>query len=97
MSSGVPAMGKNMALALVWYIVVGVFVAYVASRHLPAGAEYLSVHRLAAVTAFLAYGMSAVQDAIWFGRPWNFSFKILLDALIYGLFTGGVFGWLWPA
>jgi hypothetical protein len=96
MRSGVPSMGKNMGLAFAWYVIVGIFVAYVASRHLPAGAEYLAVHRLAAVVAFLAYGMSSVQDAIWFGRPWSFSVKTLFDALVYGLFTGGVFGWLWP-
>ena len=96
MKSGVPGMGKSMALAFVWYLIVGVFVAYVASRHLPAGAEYLAVHRLVSVTAFLAYGMCVVQDSIWFGRPWSFSCKILLDGLVYGLFTGGVFGWLWP-
>jgi len=96
MKSGVPSMGKSMVLAFAWYLVVGVFVAYVASRHLSPGAEYLAVHRLAAVVAFLAYGMSSVQDSIWFGRPWSFSAKTLADGLLYGLFTGGVFGWLWP-
>jgi hypothetical protein len=40
--------------------------------------------------------MGVVPDAIWFGRPWSSSLKVLFDALVYGLFTGGVFGWLWP-
>ena len=97
MAPGVPSMGKNMGLAFVYYLVVGLFVAYVASRHLPAGAEYLSVHRLASVVAFMAYGFGIVQDAIWFGRPWGFSFKVMIDALVCGLMTGGVFGWLWPS
>jgi hypothetical protein len=96
MKSGVPAMGKNVALSLVYYVIVGVFVAYVTSRHLGAGAEYIAAFRLASVVAFLAYGMGVVPDAIWFGRPWSSSLKVLFDALVYGLFTGGVFGWLWP-
>jgi hypothetical protein len=96
MKSGVPSMGKNLVMAFIYYLAVGVFVAYVTSRHLDPGDPYIAVHRLAAVTAFLAYGMGVVQDAIWFGRPWSFSLKILVDAFIYGLFTGGVFGWLWP-
>ena len=40
--------------------------------------------------------MAVVQDAIWFGRPWSSAWKVLGDALLYGLMTAGVFGWLWP-
>jgi hypothetical protein len=96
MQPGMPSMGKNMGLAFVYYLVAGIFVAYIASRYLDPGAAYLAAFRLTSVVAFLAYGFGIMQDAIWFGRPWGFSLKIWLDALIYGLLTGGVFGWLWP-
>jgi hypothetical protein len=97
MKPGRPGMGKNMGLALLYYLFVGIFVAYVASRYLPVGGDYMSVFRLTSVAAFMGYGIASIPDSIWFGRPWNFTMKLLMDALIYGLLTGGVFGWLWPS
>jgi hypothetical protein len=35
-----------------------------------------------------------IQDSVWFGRPVSITMKSLLDALLYGLLTGGTFGWL---
>ena len=93
---GVPVMGKSMALQFVGYLVVSGFVAYVATRALPAGADYLQVLQIPGTVAFMAYGLGTIQDAIWFGRPWSDIGKNLFDALLYGSFTGGVFGWLWP-
>lgn len=93
---GVPAMGKNMVLSFIYYILVGIVVAYIASRTLSMGAEYLAVFRITGTVAWLAYGAAVVQDAIWFGKPWSSTVKQLIDALIYGLLTAGVFGWLWP-
>jgi hypothetical protein len=72
-------------------------VAYLTGRTLSPGTEYLTVFRVAGTTAWLAYGAASVTDAIWFGRPWSSVVKTLIDALIYGMLTAGVFGWLWPA
>lgn len=91
-----PPMGLNLMLSFVYYLAVGVFVAYISSRTLPAGAEYLTVFRLSGTVAWLAYGMAIIPEAIWFGRPWKAVGRTLIDALIYGLLTAGVFGWLWP-
>jgi hypothetical protein len=91
-----PNMGKNLVLSLLFYVVVGIVVAYITSRTLPVGTEYLQVHRVAGCTAWLAYSFAVIPDSIWFGRPWSSSVKTLFEALAYGLFTGGVFGWLWP-
>jgi hypothetical protein len=38
-----------------------------------------------------------VPDAVWFGRPWSAVGKQAVDALVYALLTGGVFGWLWSS
>lgn len=93
---GVPAIGKNMALSFVFYLAVGLMVAYLASRTLPTDAPYLAVFRITGTVAWLAYGAATVPDAIWFGRPWSAIGKNLFDALIYGLLTAGIFAWLWP-
>jgi len=93
---GLPAMGKSMLLSIVYNLVISLFVAYLASRTLMAGAEYLTVFRLTGTVAWLAYGTGVIPLAVWFGRPWSAVVKDLADALIYGLLTAGVFGWLWP-
>ena len=82
-----------------WFIyalVVGLFAAYLTSRAHGPGTEYMEVFRFAATTAFLAYGLATAQESIWFGRRWSNTLRALFDALMYGLLTGGVFGWLWP-
>jgi len=93
---GVPGMAKNMAFSLLYYIIVGIFIAYLASRFLSVGTEYLTVFRLTGTVAFVAYGMGIVPDAIWFGKPWSAVFKYLFDAMVYAFLTAGTFGWLWP-
>lgn len=77
-------------------LVVSVFAAYVTRLALPAGAEYLKVHRIVGTAAFMAYGLGDVTQSIWHARSWKVTAKNLADALVYGLVTGGVFGWLWP-
>ena len=36
------------------------------------------------------------HDSIWYKRKWSTTIKSTIDGLIYGLLTGGTFGWLWP-
>lgn len=95
--TGIPSMGKGMFLSFAFYVLVSIMVAYVASRSLPAGADYLTVFQVTGTVAWLAYGFSTIQEAIWFGRPWSAIGKGLFDAFVYANVTGGVFGWLWPA
>ena len=94
--NGVPSMGKNLVISFTYYLVVAVVVAYVASRTLETGAEYLTVFRLVGTVSWLAYGFGVVQDSIWFGKPWSSVIKHLFDSLIYALLVAGVFSWLWP-
>ena len=95
--SGAPTMGSKIALSFVFYLVISVLVAYLASRTLDAGADYLAVFRVTGTVAWLAYGTATVPDAIWFGRPWSIVVKGMLDALVYAVLTAGFFGWAWPA
>ena len=53
-----------------------------------------NVTDFAGTVAFIANGVGLIPESIWFGRPWSHTGKTMLDALIYGLLAGGVFGWL---
>ena len=64
---------------------------------MPADASYLGVFRVAGTTAFIAYAAGVWPQSIWYHRPWGKTIRFTLDGLIYGLLTGGAFGWLWPA
>jgi hypothetical protein len=94
--NGAPAMGKFLGQWFVYCIVVGIFVAYLTGRTRPAGTSYLEVFRVAGASAFLAYSVALIQDAIWKGEDWGVTLKHVLDGLIYALLTAGTFGWLWP-
>ncbi len=94
--NGFPNMGKHMGAWFLYCVVVGVLTAYLTGRVLGPGAEYLSVFRIAGTAAFMAYGGAHASYSIWKGQCWGTTFRHTLDALIYGLVTGGAFGWLWP-
>ena len=93
---GPMTMGPQLVQWFIFSIVVSLFAGYVASRALPEGAEYLRVSQMASTTAFLGYSMSHWADVIWYKRNWVTAAKGTFDGIIYGLVTGGVFGWLWP-
>lgn len=94
--NGTGSMGRNLAMWFAYSVVIGVFAAYLTGRALPPGAHYLAVFRFAAVTAFLAYSAALWPFSIWYRRSWATTIKATIDGLIYGLLTGGFFGWLWP-
>ncbi|MFC2084226.1 hypothetical protein ACFLS9_04140 [Bacteroidota bacterium] len=94
--SKLPDMGKPMVQSFLYFLIVGFIVAYIASRTISGTADYLAVFRVVGTVTWLAYGTGVVLDSIWFGRPWGFTIKHLLDSLFYGLLTAGIFGWLWP-
>lgn len=92
--SGLPAMGGKLAMMFGYNLLVAVICAYLLSRTVGAGADYLMVFRVTGTVAFVAYGVAYVQESVWFGRDWSMTVKTFLDALIYAVLTGGVFGWL---
>jgi hypothetical protein len=88
-------MGQSLFRWFLFLVLVNVFVAYVVSHTVSPEAAYLTVHRVAGCTAFMGYGLALFQDAIWDGKSWSATWKLLFDALVYGFVTGGTFGWLW--
>lgn len=96
MPGGPPTMGKSLALWFLYCVVVSVFAGYIAGRALPPGAQYLDVFRFAGCTAFTGYALALWQNSIWYKHKWSTTLKSTFDGLVYGLFTAGTFGWLWP-
>ena len=95
--NGMPPMGKLLMQQLLFFLVGGLLVAYVATLALAAGSDYMAVFRLVLMVAFLAYGYGNVPCSIWYGHPWSNCMRFLIDALIYAVVTAGTFAWLWPA
>lgn len=94
--NGPVSMTRSLVLWFFYCVVVSFFSAYITSRALLPGADYLQVFRFAGATAFIAYTLAIWQMSIWFNRSWSLAFKDTVDGLIYGLLTAGTFGWLWP-
>ena len=90
------SMARPMTLWFIYSAVVSYFAAYIASRALPAGGNYLDVFRFVGATAFIAYSLALWQMWIWYHRSLSMTVKSTLDGLIYALLTAGTFGWLWP-
>ena len=77
-------------------IAISVFAGYIASMIVAKGGDYHVVFRVTGTVAILGYALSGVQESIWKGVSWAVTFRFMIDGLIYGLLTAGVFGWLWP-
>jgi hypothetical protein len=94
--SGPVQMGKFLGMWFAFCLIIGVFVAYLTGHTVAPGANYPAVFRVAGTAAFLAYGLGNLSNGIWKGQPWSVTIKEVVDGLVYGLLTAGVFGWLWP-
>jgi hypothetical protein len=94
--NGQCGMGQPLVLWFLYSLLTGVLVAYIARMSLPAGTDYLLVHRVTGATAFCCYSMAHLTYSIWYKKSWSGTLKNVFDGLVYGLVTGGVFGWLWP-
>ncbi len=89
-------MGGQLAQWFVYCAIVGLFAAYVATRTLASGTDYLHVSQVVSCVAFVGYTLALWQQSIWYRRSWATTIRYTIDGLIYGFLTGGVFGWLWP-
>ncbi len=95
---GVPNMGRNMVLSFVFYLVVAVFVGYIAQVALGNNPdpEYLLVFRVTGTAAVMAYCLGFIPGAIWFAKTPRSVLMEVIDGVAYALLTAGFFGWLWP-
>lgn len=96
LAPGSVSMGRSLALWFVFTLVVSTFVAYLGGLALAPGAEYRLVFRVTGTAAILGYAFTNATNSIWKGVRWSTTFKFVIDGVVYGLVTGGTFGWLWP-
>lgn len=96
MKPGMPNMGKSLSLWFGFNLVVSIFAAYIASRTLAPGADYMTVFRVTSAVGFAGYVLGGYPENIWMGEPWSAAVKDTVDGLVYALLMGGCFGWLWP-
>lgn len=94
---GMTNMGALLGQWFVFCVVVSLFAAYVAGVTLAPGTEYLRVFRVAGTVAFVGYALGYWPMTIWYRKSTSATIKSTFDGFLYGLVTGGVFGWLWPA
>jgi len=92
-----PNFGLNLLLVFIFYLIVSVFVGYITFRARPWGSEFSPVFQVAGATGILAYCAGGIPGAIFFGKPARFVLTDFVDNLVYGLLTGLIFAWLWPA
>ena len=94
--SGEPAMGKSLVQWFLYSVLISLFVAYIGTFSLSAGADYMQVFRLTGTIAILGYAVGQIPASIWKGISWWTTVKFIFDGVVYGLVTAGTFGWLWP-
>lgn len=94
---GMPNMPKLLAQQIAYFVIGGVFIAYIATFTLAAGTEFMQVFRLVSAVGFLAFGWATVPFSIWYGHAWSTTAKYLVDALVYACVIAAMFAWLWPA
>lgn len=92
-----PPMSGTLTKWFIYCVVVSLFSAYIASRTLPAGTDYLQVFRIVGTTAFMGYSFALLQTWIWWMKDGGATFRSMIDGLAYALLTAGAFGWMWPA
>ena len=92
-----PNFSLNLVLILIFYLIVGIFVGYVGAVALEPGAPFRTVFRITGTVAVIAYVFGAIPHAIFVGRMLRSVIMDIIDGVVYGLLTGLIFAWLWPA
>ncbi len=94
--SGKFEMGKLFGQWFAYTIVMSAFAAFLAIHVVAPGAEFRRVFHVVGLTTFASYGFALWPISIWYQRKWATTVRANLDALIFAVLTGAIFGWLWP-
>lgn len=95
--SGPCKMGGSLVLWFLYSILISAFAAHLAAQGLARGASFKPVFHMTALAAVLGYAVGALPESIWKGQRWSITLKFVFDGILYGIATGVMFGWLWPA
>lgn len=92
--SGPCSMAQNMICTVVFFVVANFVIGYLATMGLKTGDDFMDVFRFVGTAGILTYGTANILNGIWFGRK---MVADIVDGIVYGLITGLIFAWLWPA
>lgn len=92
--SGPCSMGRNMLCTVIFFLVANFIIAYLAAQAIEPGATFMNVFQFVSTAGILTYGTANILNGIWFGRK---MIADIADGIAYGLITGAIFAWLWPA
>jgi hypothetical protein len=90
-------MGDKMVVTFIVHLVVSTLIAYLTRVALPGAAPFAKVFQVAATAGILAYCFSFIPNAVWFGSYKRTIVATFIDGIVYGLITGVIFAWQWPA
>lgn len=91
-----PSMATHLTKWFIYCIIVNLFAAYIASRALMPGAEFMDVFRFVGTAAFMGYSLALAQNWIWYMKNGEATFRSMIDGLAYAMLTAAVVGWMWP-
>lgn len=98
------SMGRNMLFTFVVFLITSLLIGYLGWNALPHGTgagetrpEFAKVMQVIGTAGVLAYCVAGLPNDIWFQRSRREIATSLLDGVVFGLITGAVFAWLWPA
>ncbi|HET7024946.1 MAG TPA: hypothetical protein VFI39_07080 [Gemmatimonadales bacterium] len=96
MTPGPISMSGSLVGWFVFCLVVSLLAGYAAGLTIAPGAAYMTVFRTVSTVTFMGYALAAWPLTIWYKRNLGTTIRGTIDALLFGLLTAGVFGWLWP-
>ena len=94
--SGAPSFGRNLAVTLVYHLVVCAIVGFLATFAFEAGAGYWDVFVFVGLACALSYCTMGLPHALYMMAPKRGMFTNLVDGVVYALLTAGAFAGLWP-
>ena len=89
-------MGPQLVQWFLFSLAISVFAAYMTSRAVGPGGRRTSVVPVRRDVAFLAYSLGRTGRVDLVQEVSARRSESIFDGLVYGLFTAGAFGWLWP-
>jgi hypothetical protein len=87
-------MGVNLLSTIIFFLVVSFAIAYLAAMVIAPGADRWFIFRFVGTAGIITYGSANILNGIWFGRK---MIGDIMDGVAYGLISGAIFAWLWPA
>lgn len=82
--------------SFVTYLLIAVFVAYLAHFAFERGEAFMTIFRFTSAAAIAAHVLGTIPGGVWFGVQVRSMVTCAIDGIVFGLLTGLTFAWMWP-